>query len=825
MGAIGLYAEFAGGSGTKEDPWLIETAEQLNNVRNYLGEANDDKYFKQIADIDLGTAPWNQEYGWEPIGTEENAFMGYYDGDNYKINKLRINRYDSNYIGLFGYCTGAYLTNIAIESMYISGTDYVGGLAGYFEGIEKAGTRDRFGKIVGCSVSGEVIGNSRVGGLLGLACYAKIERSSAPYIQIRIYQKTPYEEGALTGGFIGHVKYDVKISDCFIKGYELDASDKESTGEFVGRAGRTVIINNCYVYMYRASKPFVGNSIVPLSEMVQNCYVTSNYYRYFESELDRKMWEMTCPYSENTFIDWDFENIWAPDYIRKGPPIHRKDKNIPNQAMNPIPADDEILQALTEFSWDPTYNDAADNIPIGFYFSLGTDYPPTNIVDKDVVISKAIYQLKDKFDYNTTYYWQVIPFNKYGETEECPVWSFTTCEEKDGLFAGGFGTEDDPWLIETAEQLDNIRDFIEGSYSYLQIADIDLGTPPWNEGKGWEPIDIFYGKYDGGGHSIRGLYINDKKEHPAGLFGFGYVSTVQNVYLEDVEIYAGGGVGGIMAVDENSCKITNCHVSGQITAAEDYAGGLISVGYNTVIQNCSNKALVKGSECVGGIVGEANGVKLYNSFNRGKVEGEIFVGGLIGIEVYYGVIRDSYSTGAVSGKYRVSPLTFFPIKEEGVSYWDIDKTGILEDFVGEGRTTEEMTYPYGENTYVGWDFDNVWVHDIDHSVNDGYPYLSRDMELSVEQDTVMKPLTLSLKNYPNPFNPETSISFNLPKASEVELAIYNIKGQLVERVINSSMEAGQHKVVWNGNDVSSGLYFYKLTTPEGSLINKMMLLK
>ncbi|MCB5230341.1 MAG: T9SS type A sorting domain-containing protein, partial [Candidatus Cloacimonas sp.] len=112
-----------------------------------------------------------------------------------------------------------------------------------------------------------------------------------------------------------------------------------------------------------------------------------------------------------------------------------------------------------------------------------------------------------------------------------------------------------------------------------------------------------------------------------------------------------------------------------------------------------------------------------------------------------------------------------------------------------------------------------------HSVNDGYPYLCREINLSADKSDIVKPLSMSLKNYPNPFNPETTISFNLPMASEVELSIYNIKGQLVERVINRPMEAGQHKIVWNGNDVSSGLYFYKLTTPEGSLINKMMLLK
>jgi hypothetical protein len=160
-----------------------------------------------------------------------------------------------------------------------------------------------------------------------------------------------------------------------------------------------------------------------------------------------------------------------------------------------------------------------------------------------------------------------------------------------------------------------------------------------------------------------------------------------------------------------------------------------------------------------------------------------------------------------------------------MNYWDMVVSGQNSSAAGIGKTTEEMTYPYGANTYVGWDFDNVWKHDYDHSKNDGYPYLWEEIILSTDKDTVLKPLALSMRNYPNPFNPETTISFNLPKSGEVELAVYNIKGQLVKRLVNGPVEAGQHKIVWSGEGVSSGLYFYRLTTPEGSLINKMMLLK
>jgi len=70
-------------------------------------------------------------------------------------------------------------------------------------------------------------------------------------------------------------------------------------------------------------------------------------------------------------------------------------------------------------------------------------------------------------------------------------------------------------------------------------------------------------------------------------------------------------------------------------------------------------------------------------------------------------------------------------------------------------------------------------------------------------------------NYPNPFNPTTIISFSIPKESEVELTIYNVKGQRVKTLLTSNFKRGNHTVIWNGDDesgkiVSSGIYFYNL---------------
>jgi len=110
------------------------------------------------------------------------------------------------------------------------------------------------------------------------------------------------------------------------------------------------------------------------------------------------------------------------------------------------------------------------------------------------------------------------------------------------------------------------------------------------------------------------------------------------------------------------------------------------------------------------------------------------------------------------------------------------------------------------------------------TVEVAFPFVSNG-----ENITTVLVNTLNV-NYPNPFNPTTSISFSLEKAGQATLRIYNTKGQLVKTLVNNVKAAGSHTVIWNGLNnegraVSSGLYFYKLDAPGFSKTRKMMLLK
>jgi hypothetical protein len=93
------------------------------------------------------------------------------------------------------------------------------------------------------------------------------------------------------------------------------------------------------------------------------------------------------------------------------------------------------------------------------------------------------------------------------------------------------------------------------------------------------------------------------------------------------------------------------------------------------------------------------------------------------------------------------------------------------------------------------------------------------------------PTEFSLSNYPNPFNPETTIQFNLPEETQIWLSIYDVKGNLINSLVNGeNISTGSHSIIWNGLDrlnhpVPSGVYIYKLNSSQVTLTGKCTLVR
>jgi hypothetical protein len=101
---------------------------------------------------------------------------------------------------------------------------------------------------------------------------------------------------------------------------------------------------------------------------------------------------------------------------------------------------------------------------------------------------------------------------------------------------------------------------------------------------------------------------------------------------------------------------------------------------------------------------------------------------------------------------------------------------------------------------------------------------------SIEVGVDLPENVLSVSNFPNPFNPSTTIKLNLPKAGDVSMKVFNVRGELVRTLVDGQMVAGEHSIIWDGktnsgNQTASGIYFYETRTNGEVKINKMALVK
>jgi agmatine/peptidylarginine deiminase len=92
-------------------------------------------------------------------------------------------------------------------------------------------------------------------------------------------------------------------------------------------------------------------------------------------------------------------------------------------------------------------------------------------------------------------------------------------------------------------------------------------------------------------------------------------------------------------------------------------------------------------------------------------------------------------------------------------------------------------------------------------------------------DDLLLPALFTLRNYPNPFNPETTIEIGTDVRSEVRIDVFNIKGQKIATVYNGDLETGLNRFVWNAETQKSGLYLIRVSSPDFSLTRKVLLLK
>ena len=176
---------------------------------------------------------------------------------------------------------------------------------------------------------------------------------------------------------------------------------------------------------------------------------------------------------------------------------------------------------------------------------------------------------------------------------------------------------------------------------------------------------------------------------------------------------------------------------------------------------------------------------------------------------------------------------YFKTKNLGVGFGYLDNTNIFSDgvYLTEDGGENWVCLSKGYLHYTDWAIDfissseGMFCSQRNMYTMQNYGFIDT-IAVSVDDNNNSMPSKYLLsQNYPNPFNPSTVIEFSLPQKANVSLKVFNSLGQEVAELINSEMFAGYHSVNFNATNLSSGIYFYRITSGNFTQTNKMLLLK
>ena len=641
------------GKGTSTSPYLISSAQDLANLAYMIAKKYEQykgKYFRQTCDIVLndnlvkkdsngksvegdGT---NTAKQWLPMGDcgtiYDSDFMGIYDGDGHSISGIYYNQNigSQKYVGLFACTDEARISNLTIKDSYINAINtknkytYVGALAG---DLEKTTVSNCHVKNSIVKATSSIGGNNLnyevyLGGLIGLANGATITNSDFEGYLRGIYENENDHAYYMVGGIVGEA-YDAATSilNCRSQG-EIESTQQFSVTYYAGVVGRTykvksLTMEGCYSsmhlnindpgpYTYIAGlvNTHIGSSAINIRQCayagnidyqnwyeglvyisgiangdrgaaiysnptvnIDKCavYATINMKGYFSEETDINGLYFYAENVNNTICKIKFTHT---DNIRLFDPIS-------TGYIGKRPTINEC------------YYDATNN---------GVQVTSTN--------SKAegtTYAVTDAFKGEE---W----FKKLnGQDPSAPLWGFFPVDEEDPHYdyilpiaCGGKlntllgnGTEDNPYLINTANDLRNFAVYINEGYisntsnTYCKLnANIDMNDADTELPTIGDEQNPFRGTFDGNGHQIANL-----KKTNNGMFGV-LSGTVKNLALNNYTFNGASLTIGSIAGWCNGGKIENCYVTGifdvqkDVTDIYQFAAGISGACTDAHISNC-----------------------------------------------------------------------------------------------------------------------------------------------------------------------------------------------------------------------------------------------
>ncbi len=802
--------KYAGGTGDPNTPYQIATAEQMNAIGTHPEDW--DKHFQLTADIDLSAfdgkdarpafniiAPDVDAEEWDVQGI---PFAGVFDGGGHTIAHFSWSGSDKDCVGLFGYLSGsnAEVKNLGLvdPNLTVAGGSNIGALIGHMgQGI-----------IRNCFVEGgAVCGGSNLGGLVGdvqaksefKACYATAKVSGGSYaggligksryaVITHCHTDNQVDGNWYVGGLVGDNSSSIEDSystsdvsgDRYVGGLvgqnQIEYPGRRSTGETVWHTG---IISDCYATGHVSGDEGVGGLVGGMYEgTLTRSYATASVSGTYRVGglvgINNSEVTSCCSASDVTGAD------------TTGGLVGANWRRIANCYASGTVIGIECTGGLAGYNRSSLRNCYATGFVSGELETGGlVGAGQSRVISCYWDIETSGQTTSAQGTGGTTAQMQLV--NTYGGWGGCGdegIWTLDegnnyprlSWEERPGEAIGpaslsdhlaGAGTEDDPYLIYTPEELNAVGLFpCEWGRHFRLMADIDLST---GAGDGFNMIGDydtpFTGVFDGNGYIISHFSYYTPSRPDIGLFGWiedpnaliigvGMVDpnvdagtgwcvgslvgwlragTVSHCYIRGGHVRGGSNVGGLVGQNEGTIK--NCDATGEVVGT-DSVGGLAGSNIGTltecraacevvgadlvgVLVGCNGNELDRkdgiitlssangtavGETCVGGLAGFSIGT-VANCYAHGTATGNERVGGLVGYR-QKGTITNCYSTTAIVGDTRTGGLV--GLNTGGIigafaSFWDIETSGQKTSPVGKGLTTTQMQTAA---TYLdaGWDF-------------------------------------------------------------------------------------------------------------------------
>ena len=639
------------GAGTSADPFRIGTIEELEwfrNDNNSQSKANNRKKCAKLTnDIDLEGSSTNK---WVSIGNADNRdFRGTFDGDGYTIYNFYQDG-SSEYSGLFGHLKGT-VKNLSMRG-YLS-------------------TPSCGGSFVGCAYEGSNISNC----INYIDVHAGEMGAGVAYFAMGTTFSRCVNYGHITGDEIAGIINNANTGNRFE--YCVNYGRIEGQGEAGGIVGSTSTGNSFY-----------------------------NNYNVGQITSTKNKWACVggiCAETTNgTF---------------------RTNHNVGS-----------VTQNSGQYNYKGAivgkYNNAGGGVDgVNNYYRTGS-CTSDNANATAIAVGDYTTQANfDGFDFDSI--WRMGP--------ECPVLRYK--------FSSGDGSANNPYIVKSLEDLVHVADDLSASYK-LGHSINTFG----DESHTWKPIGNettpFLGSFDGNGYTISNLYIKNTTNNadPVGLFGTTAAgSTVKNVKVKgtvtnenttnnlknatgavvghaegkiykcevDANVTGEYRVGGIVGILGNSVStytqeaipsVEQCSSKGSVSVQESMAGGLVGSSYGPISESY-NVASVTGvgtsSEQVGGIVGVMNNPNssatsgISHCHNQGEVSAYKFIGSIVG-----------QNHANISSTYYLENTSIAKIGGTTSVNGGVGGDGMPTDVNTTHLTAAEAKDP---SSYVGWDFENIWM--------------------------------------------------------------------------------------------------------------------